>query len=967
MPGQRLLAICFSVLLVCLGIADSSVAGEHDHAHNKMAQSQHFDIPALPLADALKRYADQSGMQIFYRSDILPDITTQPLHGGFSHEQALMRLLAGSELRFTFGGNNALVIHSPEQEHYASLTPEPVLPNTPHSMAVEETYVTGIRNSLRLSLTEKRQAPNVIDVITSNDIGKFPDRNVADSLQRVAGVSVDRLWGEGRDVNIRGTDKDINRTLLNGQHVASSYWWANDNLSRGFNYSTLASQLVQSIEVHKTPRADIDEGSIGGTVIVRTRQPLSVADQLISVQLEQQYSELSAHWDPQASALGSWSNTDDTFGVLASFNVQNRRSRRDGQETFANDTLYTITEPKGEITQNVYAIWGGGTALLEQDRSHNTGNLTLQWAPDDHWNSVLNIFRSQMDIASVNHNYLFAPGGLKLRETPPATVTNPVFQTSEDGYLNLTGGLLSNADSTGALLDAIYRQGYIDTRVSDWETYYTDERWQLHWQLGHTESTGGTDHDYLYRFAGNTRFAFALSPDRVEVNYLDLDPKSASAMSSFSADSRDWIRAMENSETYGQIDIEYHPAAPWMSRLKAGLKRRDHGVVNTRILGEIDTNHPRWQSLSSTSLAAVSHELTPLLLPEVPEVSNVRQYVRTDARLLQEVIQPAYQTGLLAYRNDPSAYYRIEEDSLAAYVQGAFEFGHLHIDAGVRAVTTEQASSGYLGEQLVEYQRRYRHLLPSVNLRYQVGESTIVRASLAEVMARPNYEDIAPGLIVDPTSGSGLAGNPELNPYQANQADIGVEWYPSPTSLLAITAFYKDITSFVYPTTETRQIDGRTLNITTNRNSYGASISGIELRWQQDIAWGFGVQSNYTYTDAHVPSPEGLTAIKLPGNSRDQFNASVYYENARVDARLSYNYRSSSYGEVIAGSQSKTAAYSQLDGSLHWYLSNELSVSLEAINLNNEIIYIRSASGIPQGFYENGRRFLLGLRYQWQD
>ena len=928
-------------------------------------QKVQFDIPAQLLSQALKSFADQSGVQIFYRSDILPVRNTQAIQQSLTPEHALDQLLSGTDLRYTLGERNTLVIHLPVGKAYDSVSPKAIEAPLKQSV-MEETYVTGVRNSLRINLAVKRQASNIIDVISSSDIGKFPDRNVADSLQRVAGVSVDRLWGEGRDVNIRGTDKDINRTLLNGQHVASAYWWANDNLSRGFNYSTLASQLVQSIEVHKTPRADIDEGSIGGTVLVRTRRPLSMSGPMFSVSIEEQYSDLAQSWAPQTSVLGSWNNHDRTWGVLTSVNWEERQSRRDGQETFADNTLYTITEPDGTVTDKVYAIWGGGTALLEQDREHFTGNVTLQWSPDEHWDTALNVLRSQMDIDSVNHNYLFAPGGFKLRQNPPAVVANPVYRPSDDGYLNLAAGTLTGADTTGALLDAIYRQGYIDTEVVDWDTSYSNGPWLVHWQLGQTQSSGGTDHDYLYRFLGDTRTRFALTPDSVQVEYLDLDPTDASALTKFSEDSRDLVRDMNNRENYAQLDLTYQPHVSWLEAVKTGFKLRDHTVVNRQSIGEIDTTYASWNSLQQTSLADVSSGLTPALLPHVAGASSVTRYARTDNAQLQNILLTHYDAGLLRYREDTDAYYRIEEESAAYYLSAEFRWSHWQADLGLRAVVTEQYASGYLDDNLRTVKHRYHNLLPNLNVRYQLRDNLVLRGSVAQVMARPNYEDVSPGFIIDPTSGSGLAGNPLLDPYRADQLDVSVEWYRTDTSLFSIAGFYKEFSSFVYPMTEIREIGGRSLNITHPANTRGVSIHGAELRWQQDIVWGFGVQSNYTYTDAEVPAPAEGPPIELPGNSRDQFNAAVYFEGDWLDARLSYNYRSSSYGEVLAGSQTQTASYTQIDGSVHWHLNDRVSLSVEGVNLTNEIIYIRSASGIPQGFYENGRRILVGLRYHWE-
>lgn len=922
-----------------------------------------FDIGAQPLDRALRLFAEQADLQILYRTDILPQGNCLPVQGRLPPDVALRRLLDGSQLDFRFGSGGTLVVRpgtAPRAVPETSAEPDGGPRRT-----LEETYVTGVRGTLERNLAIKRRSGNLVDVITSEDIGKFPDRNVADSLQRIAGVSVDRLWGEGRDVNIRGTDKDINRTLLNGQHVASAYWWANDNLSRGFNYSTLASQLVQSLEVHKTPSADLDEGSIGGTVIVRTRRPLAMDPLETHISLEQQYSELADAMAPQASLLSSWKNADGSLGLLASINHQRRRSRRDGLETFADNTLYRVTDTDGNSRDDVYAIWGGGSALLEQERAHTTANLTLQWAPGERWDSALNLVRSELDIDNSNHNFLFSPGGYKLREDPPAAVEQPRYIPADDGHPVLAGGTLTNADSTGALLDSIQRRAYIDTAVSDLDIRYRGDTWTGHLQLGNTRARGGTDRDRLYRFTGDSRVRFRLDRDALEVEYLDLDPLDAASLDSFSPVSRDWIRAMENRENYSQLDFERQLPGAWLSAIRFGFKYRNHAVENNLTVGSIDTSHPDWAILRRVGLDRVSGGPGPELNAQAANSATLTRYAIADPALLQSVIQPLYDRGLMQYREDRNAHFRIREHSLAEYVRLDFERGPWSGNLGLRSVATRQRASAYREDRLQTVRNRYRDTLPSVNIHYRAAEDLSLRAALAQVMARPNYQDLSPGIIIDPTSGSGAAGNPDLEPYRADQLDLSLEWYFAEASMAAATLFFKDISTFVYPHVAKEQVNGQALYITRPQNGPGADIRGLELQWQQDFANGFGLLGNYTYTDAGVPSPDGGRSLELPGNSRSQFNASVYFEKQRFSGRLSYNYRSRSYGDIVAGSQSETAAYRQWDASLQWALNDYTQLTAEAVNLTDEVITIRSASGIPQGFYENGRQFRVGLRLEY--
>ncbi len=151
---------------------------------------------------------------------------------------------------------------------------------------VEVIQVRGIRASQEANLNAKRFANSIVDAVTAEDIGKFPDKNVAESLSRITGVGVSREFGEGEKITVRGASSATNRTLLNGQTVATADWFILDNPGRSFNYTMLPSALVSDLEVYKSPMASIDEGSIGGTVLLRTRRPLALEQNTVNLALE---------------------------------------------------------------------------------------------------------------------------------------------------------------------------------------------------------------------------------------------------------------------------------------------------------------------------------------------------------------------------------------------------------------------------------------------------------------------------------------------------------------------------------------------------------------------------------------------------------------------------------------------------------------------------------------------------------
>ena len=221
----------------------------------------------------------------------------------------------------------------------------------------DDIVVTDIRESLRSAISVKRNANAVVDVITSEAIGKFPDRNVAESLSHIPGVSIDRRLGEGEKVAILGTDPALNRMLLDGHALASADWGGNDNdpSSRTFNYSLLAPELVERLEVYKSPEPRIEEGSLGGTVIVRTRRPLDTPANSIFASGGYSYNDRSGKGNFRGSGLYSWKNKDDTFGVLIAGGYDKQTITRAGVEFFGYQSGADFFQKNADGTVNGYS------------------------------------------------------------------------------------------------------------------------------------------------------------------------------------------------------------------------------------------------------------------------------------------------------------------------------------------------------------------------------------------------------------------------------------------------------------------------------------------------------------------------------------------------------------------------------------------------------------------------------------
>lgn len=828
-------------------------------------------------------------------------------------------------------------------------------PGAKKTEVLDVVEVRGIAQTLKRNLMEKRESLNIVDTVTAEDLGKFPDKNAADSLQRVPGISVDRGWGEGREISVRGTDKNVNMTQLNGQAVASGYWWANDKQSRGFNYDILPSEVIGSLEVYKSPSADLDEGSIGGLVIVKTRKPLAFKQALTAqASLEATYSKLPGKTDPQASGLVSWKNADNTVGVLVSLSKQKRTMRRDGLENFTDSTKYTIVDQNGVQTPGAYASWGGGSAIFRQDRDRTTGMVTLQLRPNNRTDLTLNYLNSDMSMNNNNQNYLWQAGGLA-DSKGVLNVVDPKFITTSDGTKALVGGTLPKTG--GVSFEPIYRESYVKSNVLDLEGTYDADKWRAHFQVGSSKGSGGSDHDRNFWFLGDSRVTIDLGPDKYNVKYLDINPLDPKVLTLQNA--RDWVRHMKAKENYAQADVTYDIDGSAINAVKFGVKLRDNSVQNDRTNGSVGPGSTGWVAYS---LADLSTGPSPLLSQAGATSGSLTQYAWLDDGLAASKGFAMYDKGV-KYTPALGEYYRITEKITAVYGKAEFAVDKLRGDFGARLVKTKQTSQAYQVGTLGSESRSYTDFLPNLNVVYDLRKDLVIRGSISRVMARQTYTDLTSSIQLDGTTNSATAGNPNLKPVHSNQGEIGAEWYFADASVVSATFFIKKLDTFVYPVSKPEVVDGKTRTVTRPVNAdNGADIKGLELQWQQPFGGGFGGIFNYTLTDAKSGSVNGGKRLNVLGNSRDQANASVYYEQGGISLRVSYNYRSKSYGGVTEGGQAVTSAFGQVDASANWDITPKLSLYASGVNLTNELIRTNTVDGLPIGLYENGARYTVGLR-----
>jgi TonB-dependent receptor len=289
--------------------------------------------------------------------------------------------------------------------------------------SLDTVVVTGYRYSIEKSLDQKRNANAIVDVITAEDVSKFPDKNVADALQRVPGVVIDRDGGEGKHVSVRGLSSDLTLTQLNGNYIASTE--SNSEASRSFNYTLMPSHMLGQAELYKSPEARLDEGGIGGTVILHSRRPLDMESNTGFVTLEGTYSDTTKTTDPQLSAQYSWHSKDERHGFLVGATKQKRTARTLRADTENWQWYSDGSTPQTDVNGNPYddselATWWGGNrginsqtgqatpqqnynnmalptsvnfGVREEERERSGLQLTYQFKPTDDVTLTANYFR----------------------------------------------------------------------------------------------------------------------------------------------------------------------------------------------------------------------------------------------------------------------------------------------------------------------------------------------------------------------------------------------------------------------------------------------------------------------------------------------------------------------------------------------------------------------------------------------
>ncbi|WP_078083087.1 TonB-dependent receptor [Microbulbifer mangrovi] len=849
--------------------------------------------------------------------------------------------------------------------------------------ALEEITVTGsYRDSLSKALDQKRDAVGSKDAILAEDIADFPDLNLAESLQRIPGVAITRDAGEGRNISVRGLGAQFTRVRINGLEAVSTTGGADSsgstNRSRSFDFNTFASELFSNLTVHKTSSADLDEGSLGATVDLNTGRPLDMAEDFtFAANVQAGYNSQSKEADPRTSFLVAGQNEAGTIGWLATYSQSKRNVLEQGfssvrwtaSEEIANCSACADDAELAALNEGFFPrIPRYGKFTHEQDRQGFTG--TLQFRPTDRTEILVDYLTSTYDATREEE---FVSVSLKDKGNfPEFDVTDYVM----DSNGTITSMTVNNYD-----LRVEHRFDELETKFDQFSIRashdFTDRlRGDMVWGASESNFNNPIQTTAIVDAIDvQNEFTYNATTSAGTIDFADFD--TANPANYDFVELRHRPNSVDNTFDTVAFNLEFDLTDTLTLKGGASQKSFEFDVAENRA-------GPKFQDIRATALQGSTTSMNGITWFS-PDVQSTLDTYRAE-------VDASMSPRLRDIRN-------VQEDDTGYYAQLGWDTEvaglPLRGNFGVRQVTTEVASTGFqeLGDDVVKVvvTNKYTDTLPSLNLALDVHEDMVVRFSAGDVMSRPGLTDLTPGGSIDQYNGVVSYGNPKLDPFRARAYDLSYEWYFSDDAVFAAAYFFKDVDTFVKKDTFENQswadtgLDASLLtdegtydetdqwSINRNFNGEGGDISGIELQYQQVFFDNYGLILNYTYVDSEMNhgTAEDPSYGPLNNQSKNSYNATVYYENEDWSARLSYaardDYNTRAQDKGRNGNDIEyTEGTSNVDFVAGYNLNDNWKLSLEAINLTNEPNrqMIDSAGRIVVD-HTYGRQYYVGAQYKF--
>ncbi|OJW64085.1 MAG: TonB-dependent receptor [Sphingomonadales bacterium 63-6] len=880
--------------------------------------------------------------------------------------------------------------------------------------------VTGFRKSLSEARNIKKEEVIQKDVIVAEDMAKFPELNLAESLQRLPGVQITREAGEGRRISLRGLGSDFARVQLNGMEVLGNVDSAQDSRGqrtrdRAFDFNIFASELFSRVEVEKTFQAAQNEGGMAGTVGLFTGKPLEYGEGTKgAISLKLGTNEYTKDAQPRIAAMLS-QNWDDRFGILVSVAYSKRKTTEQGHNT------YNYSNPDAETMQGLVdkgldishlsaeqqakflsgdLYFADGNRISSWNSEAERLGLTgaIQWKPSDDLLLTLDVLHGQFTTHR-NEMHLatrpLASTGSVAFDTAAGAVWPAAFKTpsvvndlewDDSGYVTMT-------DVTGTTFGSEHRRSLNKNRfdqialTGSWDA---TDRLTLDGHIGYEKSTYKTPYDdkFYMRAKGNLVANYGADGQSASFEYPNWDPTDAKnyAMDDF------YYRAFDNSSELreGVANLRYKLNDALTFRAGVAYHRFSQDGIDLFYDGNVNGTRPKTRGTSVADITTVfTNEFGSWLIGDYDlGFAKYNEYHRLEKN----------KDGSGGDLQDIENVYTTSEETISEYAQMDWDsqlFGkRFRGNIGLRGYHTKTHGTGWIQGDSYAYlgttdvSGSYSGVLPAMNAVLELTPDMLVRFAATQNLNRPGMGSMAAkgSAFKDEDSGEITAsrGNPELKPYKDTTLDFAAEYYFGKVGLISASVFHKWIKNFIgsetledIPFSETgvpySTIPGATADTIVSEFSMPVnvpgtkSLTGIELAAQAQFSFlpapfdNLGAVANFTYVDAD----EEITGI-----SKTSYNATIYYETDSWGLRGSMSHRSRWYSgrsdSVMSASTRGFEATTYVDASAFYNVTDAFQISLNAINLTNE----KDTQFWGQNRYlynqtQSGTTYMAGLSYKF--
>ncbi|MFN3228234.1 MAG: TonB-dependent receptor [Asticcacaulis sp.] len=924
----------------------------------------------------------------------------------------------------------------------------------PASEEVQEVVVTGFRSSLQSAISEKRRSVDMVDAIKAEDIGNFPDLNLAESLQRIPGIAIDRDGGEGRQITVRGLNSEFSRTRLNGLEAlataAGKDGAAGTNRGRGFDYNVFAADLFSALTVRKSMSAEVEEGSLGATIDLQTARPFDYKGFTMAASAAAGYNSVSKEASPRTTFLISNRWADGRLGALLSVAYETRNVLEESTTT----TRWENSSSAGTAGRyKSYSTDGGktfiniptGTAAIIDPEALKVVNSLHPRIPrhnryetDQKRLGITGAFQMRpVEGTLITLEGLYAQFGADRKEWEIEAISfsrggrglpaSSVYDYAIDSRGVMTKGSFNDVDirsesrfdeltTTFKQLGLTWDQTWSDRLSSKLVIGASNSLQDNPEQTTFTfESYDVDGYRYDYSDPTNPRFDYGKSNTGCKPDQGCYWTYSTSN----SLGDRSLIRLRPNrtENAFDTIKFDVNYNLNDMFTLKMGVAKRHYEFSSNefgRYTSAPQTRDEDAGGLIATLINADIAKYSNTVTVEgntylIPNLDLIRSTFKYDCRCTNEFgVFTMNETNSSSRNNNRQA----EEDSMSYHVQLDFNFDvfgmPLRGNVGTRQVTTDLTATGFIGQGnnavLTTVKRKYKNSLPSINLVLEPRNDVFIRFAAAQTMARPTLLSQTPGGgSINTSNLSVTTGNPNLDPVRSDNIDLSIEWYPDRDTLVSFAVFKKEIKSYIqrvatqvplsqlgYQASDFGLTGDPIFTVTTPTNTPGGPLEGFEFSVQKPFTFLPGILKNtggifnYTHVDSditYIITPSLTAPVikteKLLGLSNKSWNMTLYYEDERFNARVSYASRSGYLSQLNPGSSALFWGKNEtknLDAQVSWNVNKNVTVSLEAINLTDQADDKFIAYDTPQGnkvddlMYEysnTGRQFFLTAKYKY--